>query len=108
MTKSSSEYKIAGKRKKREGYLGPGPVEYRTGGGGRVTELRGGEEALANADEAVRGRGARFVTELLHSRLQVPAANSGVERRRSQHYLHRSSLRLGTWEVLLVWRAAGA
>ncbi len=50
-------------------YLGPGPVEDGAGGGGGFTELRGSEEALANADEAVRWRGARFVTVLLRPRL---------------------------------------
>lgn len=50
-------------------YLGPGPVEDGAGGGGGFTELRGSEEALADADEAVRWRGARFVTVLLRARL---------------------------------------
>jgi hypothetical protein len=69
-------------------YLGPGPVEDGSRGGGGYTELRGGEEALADADEAVRWRGARFVTVLLRSRLYLPAANAGVDGRRSHHYLH--------------------
>ena len=48
-----------------EVYLGPGPIEDGARVGGGITELRRGEEALANADEAVRRRGTRLVTELL-------------------------------------------
>ena len=46
-------------------YLGPVPVEDGAGGGGRIAELRGGEEALAHTDEAVARRCASLVAELL-------------------------------------------
>lgn len=45
--------------------LRPGPVENRAGRGGSIALLRGGNEAFANADKAVRRRGAGLVTELL-------------------------------------------
>lgn len=54
------------RRIKEEEYdLRPGPVEDRAGGGRGIAELRGSNEALAKADEAVRRRGARLVTEQL-------------------------------------------
>lgn len=75
-------------------YLVPGPVEDGAGQGGGFTELRGGDEAAADAYEAVRRGGARPVTEELGAGVQVPATYAGVRRRRSHHQfrLHRLGL----------------
>ena len=69
-------------------YLRPRPVEDAARVGGGITELRRGEEALANAGEAMRRRDASLVTELLRAGMDVPAADAAVNGRGSHHYFH--------------------
>ncbi|KAM1133992.1 hypothetical protein ACFX19_043879 [Malus domestica] len=55
------------------------PVLDRARGGRMLAELRGGQEPFADADEAVRRRGAELVAELLGAGAEVPAADAGFD-----------------------------
>ena len=69
-------------------YLGLGPVKDAAIVGEGITELRKGEEVLANAGKAMRRRDASLVTELLRAGMDVPAVDAAVDGRGSHHYFH--------------------
>lgn len=66
-------------------YLVPGPVKDRAWGRFSFTELRGGEKAAADTGKAVGRGGASSITEVLSAGMEVPTANTGVGRRRSDY-----------------------